>query len=98
MHGASWWRILTPLAVPLPQANEVEQALWKSVYYKPIEEFRSRTKTAQVALQQAQALIAQGPGPDGAIPQGQYGSLEDIQKQLQKLTQVRRCAAFKEQF
>jgi hypothetical protein len=28
-------------------ANDVEQVLWKSVFYKPIEEFRSRVKEAE---------------------------------------------------
>jgi hypothetical protein len=27
-------------------ANDVEQLLWKAVFYRPIEEFRSRLKTA----------------------------------------------------
>eukprot|EP00877_Chromochloris_zofingiensis_P010721 jgi/Chrzof1/5902/Cz16g20030.t1 len=30
-------------------ANEVEQALWKSVFYKPIEEFRARVRQAEKA-------------------------------------------------
>ena len=28
-------------------ANDVEQVLWKSVFYRPIEEFRSRVKEAE---------------------------------------------------
>lgn len=31
------------------QAREVEPALWKSVYYRPIEEFRRRIKAAAAA-------------------------------------------------
>ena len=33
----------------LEQAREVEPALWKSVYYRPIEEFRRRIKAAAAA-------------------------------------------------
>eukprot|EP00798_Chlamydomonas_sp_ICE-L_P020559 gene20559-27351_t len=57
------------------QANEVEQALWKSTFYKPIEEFRTRMRTAGQAVQEAQKSGA--GGEDGG---------SDIGKQQQKLT------------
>ncbi|KAF5836046.1 hypothetical protein DUNSADRAFT_6516 [Dunaliella salina] len=49
------------------QANEVEQQLWKSCFYKPIEEFRSRLRVAQQAAQGVTALA--GATPEEALEQ-----------------------------
>eukprot|EP00775_Hariotina_reticulata_P004157 gene4157-4405_t len=38
-------------------ANDVEQLLWKSVFYRPIEEFRSRLKTADKAGEAGAAQV-----------------------------------------
>jgi len=45
-------------------ANDVEQVLWKSVFYRPIEEFRSRVKEAEKA---GQAGAEQLPKVGGAF-------------------------------
>ncbi|KAL0041131.1 hypothetical protein WJX77_005802 [Trebouxia sp. C0004] len=39
------------------QAREVEPALWKSVFYRPIEEFRRRIKAAAVAGEKGRAPL-----------------------------------------
>ncbi len=46
-------------------AHDVEQLIWKSVHYRPIEEFRSRLRIADQAVQQQQLqqqLQQQGRG------------------------------------
>lgn len=39
------------------QEREVEPALWKSVFYRPIEEFRRRIKAAAVAGEKGRAPL-----------------------------------------
>ncbi|KAK9817739.1 hypothetical protein WJX72_001469 [[Myrmecia] bisecta] len=39
------------------QAKEVEQALWKSVFYRPIEEFRRRIKMSAMAGEKGKELL-----------------------------------------
>ena len=43
------------------QANDVEQQLWKSCFYKPLEEFRSRLRAAQQAAQGVTQLAGATP-------------------------------------
>ena len=81
------------LCVPALQANEVEQALWRSVFYKPIEEFRNRIKVsnqtqAQAAAQQGQlggaaAAAGAGAGGGGMVAPPDVAALK---AQFQKLT------------
>ncbi|MEW5298066.1 MAG: hypothetical protein WDW36_001228 [Sanguina aurantia] len=58
--------------------NEVEQCLWKSVYYRPIEEFRSRLKGLGSSTRAAASATANGQPP--AV------TAEESKLQVQKLT------------
>ncbi|MEW5311980.1 MAG: hypothetical protein WDW38_003646 [Sanguina aurantia] len=58
--------------------NEVEQCLWKSVYYRPIEEFRSRLKSLSSGTRAAASATANGQPP--AV------TAEESKLQVQKLT------------
>jgi hypothetical protein len=51
------------------QANDLEQQLWKSCFYRPIEEFRKRMKLAQEA-----ANGAPNAGATPEVAQAQVGS------------------------
>ena len=57
----------------------MEQALWKSIFYKPIEEFRTRMRTAGQALQEAQKQEAQQQqGVYGGAGQPAVGSSVEV--------------------
>lgn len=46
------------------QEREVEPALWKSVYYRPIEEFRRRIKAAAAAGEKGKEPLQKVSEPD----------------------------------
>lgn len=60
------------------QSNDVEQLLWKSVHYRPIEEFRNRLRVASQAVQQQQQQYRPGgaAGPSALDAAGGDAALQ----------------------
>ncbi len=48
-RSQAWHAVDRPILCAHTQANDVEQALWKICYYRPIEDFRTRIKMATAA-------------------------------------------------
>ncbi|KAG2499552.1 hypothetical protein HYH03_002497 [Edaphochlamys debaryana] len=63
-------------------AHDVEPCLWKAVFYKPIEEFRSRVRALEGLAKGAHAA----PGAGGATPAAVLASPEEARAQLARTT------------
>ncbi|PNH10984.1 hypothetical protein TSOC_002230 [Tetrabaena socialis] len=65
-------------------AHEVEPSLWKAVFYRPIEEFRSRVRALEGLAKGAVAAVG-GAGAAGAAPPP-LSSPEEARAQLARTT------------